>query len=322
MSSVVKDVKFIPNAEAYTFHPISAFTQFFNAWESIPGEKPFELDFSIDQIPPSNKDSILPELGGFIAEQYRVKSEFECGRIYDTNRVIEGKYIELLEKLSSIKHFSIGPFNPVEVNSSITTRTLDWLDKQEKKSVIYVSFGTMASMIDDQIRELAIGLERSDHKFIWVLTNADAELAEGFEERVKDRGMVVRDWAPQLEILAHPSTGGFMSHCGWSSCIESISMGVPIAGWPMNADQPKNSTLVTKVLRVGFLVRDWETRAELVTSSMVENVVRRLMESQEGEEVRRRAAELGNAVRGSVAEGGSTRLEMDSFIAHITRSDN
>lgn len=75
-----------------------------------------------------------------------------------------------------------------------------------------------------------------------------AGLPEGYEERIKDVGLVVRDWAPQLEILAHPSTGGFMTHCGWNSCLESITMGVPIAAWLMHSDQPKNAYLVTEIL--------------------------------------------------------------------------
>ncbi|KAA8517140.1 hypothetical protein F0562_017433 [Nyssa sinensis] len=181
-----------------------------------------------------------------------------------------------------------------------------------------------------KIKELAIGLEISEQKFIWVLRDADkgdvfegevrrAELPEGFEERVEGKGMVVRDWAPQLEILGHPSTGGFMSHCGWNSCMESITMGVPIAAWPMHSDQPRNAVLVTKVLKVGVEIKDWARQGELVTSLTVEEAVKRLMASKEGDDIRKRVVELGGAVRQSVAEGGVSRMELDSFIAHITR---
>jgi len=132
-------------------------------------------------------------------------------------------------------------------------------------------------------------------------------------------GLVVRDWAPQLEILAHPATGGFMSHCGWNSCMESISMGVPIAAWPMHSDQPRNTVLITEVLKIGIVVKDWAQRDEIVTSKIVGSAVNRLMASTEGDEMRKRAAEMGESVRGSVAEGGVSRMEMESFIAHITR---
>ena len=95
------------------------------------------------------------------------------------------------------------------------------------------------------------------------------ELPNGFEERIKGIGLIVRDWAPQLEILSHTSTGGFMSHCGWNSCLESITMGVPIASWPMHSDQPRNTVLITQVLKVGLVVKDWAQRNALVTASVV-----------------------------------------------------
>jgi cis-zeatin O-glucosyltransferase len=207
---------------------------------------------------------------------------------------------------------------------------LEWLDKQAKNTVIYVSFGTTTTFDDEQIKELAIGLRESKKKFIWVLRDGDkgdvfngeerrAELPKGYENSVDGIGLVVRDWAPQLEILAHPATGGFMSHCGWNSCMESISMGVPIAAWPMHSDQPRNTVLITEVLKIGIVVKDWAQRDEIVTSKIVGSAVNRLMASTEGDEMRKRAAEMGGSVRGSVAEGGVSRMEMESFIAHITR---
>ncbi|KAJ6912668.1 hypothetical protein NC651_015180 [Populus alba x Populus x berolinensis] len=199
----------------------------------------------------------------------------------------------------------------------------------EGNSVIYVSFGTTTALDDEQIKELAIGLRQSKQNFVWVLRDADkgdvfsgeerrAELPEGYEDSVDGIGLVVRDWAPQLEILAHPATGGFMSHCGWNSCMESITMGVPIAAWPMHSDQPRNTVLITKILKIGVVVKEWELRDEIVTSKIVESAVKKLMASTEGDEMRRRAAEMGESVRGSVAEGGVSRMEMESFVAHIT----
>ncbi|XWS43114.1 hypothetical protein CRYUN_Cryun16bG0074300 [Craigia yunnanensis] len=185
-------------------------------------------------------------------------------------------------------------------------------------------------MDDEQIKELAIGLRRSNQKFIWVLRDADKgdvfdgevrtlELPKGYEDSVKDMGLVVRDWAPQLEILAHPRTGGFVSHCGWNSCMESFTMGVPIGAWPMHSDQPRNAVLITKLLKVGIDVKDWAHRDELVTASIVEDAVKRLMASKEGDDIRKRAAALGGAIQQSVGEGEVSRKEWDSFITHITR---
>ncbi|KAK9664369.1 hypothetical protein RND81_14G036700 [Saponaria officinalis] len=340
MASVVQDVSLVvPNAESYSFFGISAFSLFLMFWDGIT-EKPFQLDHS-DVDPssiPSDDGFIPPEIMKFVLQQFSFLG-LERGRLYNTSRVLEGRYVELLEKLSGnsdIKHFAIGPFNPVDLTSSRSGNKerhecLEWLDKQEKDTVLYISFGSTTSMNDEQINELAQGLEKSGQKFIWVIRKADtadvfaanearnAQLPEGYKERMKDRGMVIREWAPQLEILGHSSTGGFMSHCGWNSCIESISMGVPIMAWPMHSEQPKNAFLVSEVLKVGMLVRDLGSHDRIVKSSTIENVVRRMMASEEGDEMRTRAAEVGGAVRGSVAKGGSSSLELDSFIAEITR---
>ncbi|KMT15058.1 hypothetical protein BVRB_3g061800 [Beta vulgaris subsp. vulgaris] len=339
MAYVVQDVKLIPNAKAFTFIPISAFSMFSYSWESIPEEvKLLQLDS--EEIPdniPTHEGCATKEMLEFATKQIECLG-FESGWIYNTSRAIEGRYVTLLDKLysskSQIKHFAIGPFHPVNIeNKSSENRhqCLKWLDEQEKCSVIYVSFGSTTSFTDEQIEELANGLERSEVKFLWVLRRADpndvfeeadrvkkAQLPKGYEDRVKDRGMIVKDWAPQLEILAHPSTGGFMSHCGWNSCMESMSMGVPVAAWPMHSDQPRNAVLLSEVLRIGILVRDWAHRGEVVKSSTIENVVKTLMVTEEGKEMKKRAAELGESVRGSVAEGGVSCLERDSFIAYIS----
>ncbi|KAL2480672.1 UDP-glycosyltransferase 73B4 [Abeliophyllum distichum] len=332
MSSVVQDIASIPNGESYVFHSVSAFSMFWYFWE-VTG-KPFLVDEEELEYLPSLEDCFTPEFTEFIEAEQKYLG-FSCGSLYNSSKVIEGKYINLIKKISeegNKKHWSIGPFNPVELTClNQRHKCLEWLDKQEPKSVIFVSFGTTTSLTDDQISELAIGLEESGVRFIWVLRDADkgniftgenrkAELPQGFEERNRERGIVEREWAPQLEILAHSATGGFMSHCGWNSCMESISMGVPIAAWPMHSDQPRNTVLITNVLRIGLVVKDWRRRNEIVKSLTISTALTRLMASEEGEEMRQRAADLGIAVQKSVAKGGLTRMEMDSFIAHISRS--
>lgn len=341
MASVIQDVGSIVNSESYTFHTVSAFTIFLYLWE--PMGKPPQLEGVDVKIPdnvPGLEDCFPDEFLDFIAAQYEYM-KYNSGNIYNASKTIEGEYIDLLNKLGdNKKHWAIGPFNPVSIsekkeggsNSGTRHVCLDWLDKQEANSVIYVSFGTTTTMNEELIKELAIGLEQSNQKFIWVLRDADrgdlfiegeqvrkAELPKGYEERVKDRGVVVRDWAPQLEILSHKATAWFLSHCGWNSCMESITVGVPLACWPMHSDQPRNTVLVTRVLKVGIVIRDWERRDEPVTSSMVKDGVKKLMGSGEAYEIRKRAGELGTAVRKSMGEDGASRVELSSFIAHITR---
>ncbi|KAL3623746.1 hypothetical protein CASFOL_032562 [Castilleja foliolosa] len=330
MAYVVQDIDSIKNAEVYCFWSISAFALFFFQWDRAGRpDLPFEQAQSILKTFPGPDDFFSPEFVPFRTMNYSSRKCFS-GDIYNSSRVIEGLYLDLLET-GAEKKWAIGPFNPVEFkNDSSRHKCLDFLDNHVIDSVIFVSFGTTTSISDEQITELAIGLEKSEHNFIWVLRDADKGdiftgeirkpvLPDGFEERVNKRGIIVRDWAPQLEILGHRSTGGFMSHCGWNSCSESISMGVPIATWPMHSDQPMNAVLVTKALRIGVEVKDWDCRDEIVSSSVVESAVRKLMGSKEGDEMRRRAKELGDGVKKSVMEGGVRSEEMDSFISHITR---
>ncbi|XP_074317450.1 zeatin O-glucosyltransferase-like [Silene latifolia] len=344
MASVVQDVKTISNAEVYTFHVTSAFTLFFNRWQSM-ADKPFQLDVEdIARRVPSNEGyNTTSDFTDFIISQTRLSLELASASINNTCRLIEDRFIDLFKNLpmnSKIRHFPLGPFNPIEKKINVIAeecnnrhRCLQWLDRQEINSVMYVSFGTLTSMTDEQIAEIAIGLDKSGQKFIWVLRFADKgdifthdetarqpKLLDKYHQRLKKRGLVVTEWVPQLDILAHPSIGGFMSHCGWGSCVESISMGVAIAAWPITSDQPKNAVLVTEVLGVGIVVREWEHRGTVVVSSTVENAIRKLMQTEEGKQIRKRATELGSRVRASCAKGGSSRLELDSFISHITRS--
>ncbi|XP_061374785.1 zeatin O-glucosyltransferase-like [Gastrolobium bilobum] len=331
IASVVQDVKNITNAENYTFHSISAFTTFSVYWEEM-GRPQIESSHILEV--PSLEGCFTTQFLDFIEEQLQFEKS-SAGNIYNTSRAIESPYIELLEHiLDTGKHWALGPFNPLVIEKkNINGRHLcmEWLDKQEQNSVIYASFGTTTALTEEQIEQIAIGLEQSQQKFIWVLRDADKgdifnedevrrhKLPKGFEERMEGFGLVVRDWAPQLEILSHPSTGGFMSHCGWNSCIESITMGVPIATWPMHSDQPRNSVLITQVLKVGLVVKDWAKRDELVTASVIENSIRRLMETKEGDDMRERAEDLKKAIHRSMDEDGVSRMEMDSFITHITR---
>nr|XP_017244373.1 PREDICTED: zeatin O-glucosyltransferase-like [Daucus carota subsp. sativus] len=332
MGSVIQDLASLPNGEAYSFQPVSTFLISYYLW-SIVG-KPTEIDDEILRQIPSSGTTATKEVTEFTNRQME-HQKYSSGAIYNTCRAIEAPFLDVLAKVNA-RQWAIGPLNAVQIcntsNNQHQDKCLEWLDNQAPDSVILVSFGTTTCLTDEQINALAIGLESSGQKFIWVLRDADkgdiftgdvrvCELPKGYEERIESsgQGKILRDWAPQVKILAHASTGGFMSHCGWNSCMESITMGVPLATWPMHSDQPFNALLVTKVLKIGLVVQNWACRDELVESLTIEKSVRKLMASRDGEEMRKRAVELGCAVRRSVAEGGDTRREYDDFIAHIRR---
>lgn len=330
MSYVVQDMDCIHNAECYIFRSISTISVC--SWEAISRTiLPSEVEIFLQEI---------PSVTGYYSEKF---SEFlhlqnnarnvSSGDIFNSNLEIEGLFLDLFSKIRK-NIWAIGPFNPTITKPSLKSdhKCLDWLHKQEPNSVIYISFGTSCSFSDAQIKEIAIGLERSGQKFLWVLRDADrgdiftgdmreSRLPTGFEERVREKGIIVKDWAPQLEILGHASIGGFVSHCGWNSCLESITMGVPIAAWPMHSDQPANAVLVTRVLNIGVQMKSFSQRKEdeLVGSGTIESVVRELIDSDKGNEMRRRAIELRENVRKSMMEGGAAHKEIDSYISHVTR---
>ncbi|KAJ0696415.1 putative trans-zeatin O-beta-D-glucosyltransferase [Helianthus annuus] len=258
---------------------------------------------------PSSDETMSGEFMEFVKLQYEHQT-FHVGNIYDSSRVIEGTFLESLERegICGKNHWAVGPFNPVEIQTDVSNSdrhaSLKWLDKQPERSVVYVSFGTTTTFTVSQIRELAMGLEKSEQRFLWV---------------VEGRGLVVREWAPQVEILGHLSVGGFVSHCGWNSCMEAMTCGVAVAAWPIHSDQPRNAFLFVEVLKVALMMREWACRDKLLTSVMVEKVVRRLMDTKEGAAIRKRAAEVGGELRRSLANGGISRKELDSLIAYIRR---
>ncbi|KAF1860059.1 hypothetical protein Lal_00027910 [Lupinus albus] len=180
MRYVVQDVQNISNVDTCAF-TISMFH-----WNKM-GKPALEKPVLIPEELASIEGCFTTQFMDFMNAQNEFH-RFNDGNIFNTTRVIEG------------------PFNPLTIEAKVCYL---WINDLE---------------------EIAVGLEQSKQKFIWVIRDVDKgdifdedgvrkhEVPQGFEERVKGMGLVVREWAPQLEILSHPSTGGFMIHCGWNSC--------------------------------------------------------------------------------------------------------
>ncbi|KAL2344784.1 hypothetical protein Fmac_006069 [Flemingia macrophylla] len=211
---------------------------------------------------------------------------------------------------------------------------LKWLNSKKPNSVLYVSFGSLARLPPEQLKEIAYGLEASEKSFIWVVGKIRTEtldgsenwVPEGFEERMKGsgKGLVLRGWAPQLLILEHDAVGGFMTHCGWNSTLEGLSSGVPMITWPLSAEQFSNEKLVTVVLRVGVEVgsREWvfgnDVWKEVVGRERVEVAVRKLMaESEEAEGMRTRVRDIAGKARRAVEEGGTSYADAEALIQEL-----
>ncbi|MQM06377.1 hypothetical protein Taro_039201 [Colocasia esculenta] len=204
---------------------------------------------------------------------------------------------------------------------------LNWLDAQAPRSVLYVCFGSLCRFTRPQLREIALGLESSGHSFLWVLRDVDnsgaAVLPEGFEERTKGRGRVLRGWSPQLLILGHRAVGGFMTHCGWNSTLESITAGVPMVAWPLFAEQFVNEKLIVHLLRVGVGVgaavcSNHEEERVLVGEERVKEAVALVMgDGEEAEAMRRRARELAAMAKEAVEVGGSSHRSLGNLVQEL-----
>ncbi|CAL9005671.1 unnamed protein product [Prunus brigantina] len=216
-----------------------------------------------------------------------------------TSREIEAKYVDYLSGLMGKKIVPVGPLvqEPMDLKVDEETWIMKWLNKRERSSVVYVCFGSEYFLSREQIEELAHGLELSKVSFIWVIrfpkeekgNRVEEVLPEGFLERVGEKGVIVEGWAPQAKILKHSSVGGFVSHCGWSSVLESIKFGVPIIAMPMHLDQPINSRLVEEV-GVGVEVK--RTAEGSLERKEVAKVIRDVVAQKIGEGVRKKALEI------------------------------
>nr|AGN33443.1 UFGT1 [Allium cepa] len=210
------------------------------------------------------------------------------------------------------RYYPVGPLsllNPVQTKPEDRFGCIKWLEQHKPHSVVYVSFGTVVSLPGSELAELAHGLESSGVHFIWSLKDSFREfLPDGFLDRTKEQGMVVA-WVPQAEVLAHESTGAFVTHCGWNSVLESIAGAVPLVCRPVLGDQPVNARMVTGVWRVGvgFEGKGIE-RGELV--KCLEKVVK----GEEGKGMRERMRRLKDMALSAVGVEGSSMRNLKALM--------
>ncbi|KAJ8760221.1 hypothetical protein K2173_011091 [Erythroxylum novogranatense] len=220
----------------------------------------------------------------------------------------------LRKKLIEQKHQTHQSSNSLwEVDRSC----MSWLDKQPSKSVLYVSFGSIAVTTKEQFLEFWHGLVDSKKRFLWVMRADSVAKIDGeaedyppeLVEGTKERGFIV-EWTPQEEVLAHEAVGGFLTHSGWNSTLESIVAGVPMICWPYFADQQINSRFVGEVWKLGLDMKD------VCDRKVVEKMVNDLMEDNR-EEFVRSAAKMAELARNSVSKGGSSNHNLNCLIEDI-----
>ncbi|XP_022683195.1 LOW QUALITY PROTEIN: UDP-glycosyltransferase 89B2-like [Setaria italica] len=189
-----------------------------------------------------------------------------------------------------------------------------WLNAFPDGSVVYVSFGTQHVLSPPQAASVADALARSSAAFVWAARPGTA-VPDGFEAATASRGMVIRGWAPQVEILRHRAVGWFLTHCGWNSVLEAAAAGVAMLAWPMGADQFTDARLLAEA---GVAVPVAEGADAVPDAGKMASAIAAAV-GKGGKPVRERAAELGRKAAAAVAEGGSSRRDLEELVQMLTK---
>lgn len=283
----------------------------------------------VDLPPLKVKD--LPEFHSLHPELFY---EFVCrvieeckkssGVIWNTFEELESSALAKLGQEFSIPIYPIGPFHKYFLAGSNSTSLLtpdksciSWLDTQEHKSVVYVSFGSIVAISEGEFLEIAWGLANSKQPFLWVVRPGIIRgsewlepLPSGFLENLGGRGCIVK-WAPQEQVLKHPAIGAFWTHCGWNSTLESVCEGVPMICSPCFGDQKVNAKYVSDVWKVGVLLQNKPGRGE------IEKTISKLMLGDEANEIRGNILKLKEKANVCLSEGGSSYCFLDRLVSEI-----
>ncbi|XP_044377512.1 indole-3-acetate beta-glucosyltransferase-like [Triticum aestivum] len=205
---------------------------------------------------------------------------------------------------------------------------IKWLDAKSSRSVVYVSFGSNASIGAAQMEELARGLLAAGKPFLWVVrAGEEAQLPRHVLDvaaTASGDALVVR-WSPQLDVLAHRAVGCFVTHCGWNSTLEALGFGVPMVALPLWTDQPINARLIEEAWGAGVRARRRDASAGVFPRGEIEQCVRAVMEDEDGRAASARAARVAarrwsEAARAAVAPGGSSDQNLEEFVDYLRAS--
>ncbi|EEF36747.1 UDP-glycosyltransferase 71K1 [Ricinus communis] len=259
------------------------------------------------------------------------------GIIINTFTELEPYAIEPFNNGQAPKVYPVGPVLNLkgqphpDMNRSQWDKIMEWLDEQPESSAVFLCFGSAGFFNVPQVKEIALGLEQSGCKFLWslrvpliqdegtqIIKKPEEMLPEGFLERVEGRGMVC-GWAPQVEVLGHKAIGGFVSHCGWNSILESLWHAVPIVTLPIYAEQQLNAFTMARELGLAVdLKLDYRPNGEIAKAEEVERALKCLMDSDS--EVRKKVKDMAGMARKAGMEGGSSFNSILQFIEDIKGS--
>ncbi|KAI3409372.1 RING-type domain-containing protein [Psidium guajava] len=293
---------------------------------AFPWIKLTKKDFERYLSQPSEEENLLLE---FVMKTVvaMVKSN---GLVINSFQELEPVFLEYWNRECVPRAWCVGPLFPLErpvaCDPHLRTTWAEWLDRKRGggERVLYAAFGSQAEITAAQLREIALGLQSSGASFLWVVKRRESEIIAdvdgGFEDRVRGRGMVVREWVDQRDILMHESVHGFLSHCGWNSVLESVCIGVPILAWPMMAEQPLNARMVVEEIGAGLRVEAADGTARgFVSGEGLAKAVRELMEGERGEAARKKVKAVAEMARKAAEEGGSSWTALEALVEENSR---
>ncbi|KAF8067453.1 hypothetical protein N665_1153s0021 [Sinapis alba] len=288
-----------------------------------------ENKYDMSELEDSDAELVVPKWFSFFRTQARRFRETK-GILVNTVDELEPHALKFLSNGDSDTTppaYSVGPVLHLENDArDASTEILEWLDEQPASSVVFLCFGSMGGFSEEQAREIATALEASDHRFLWSLrcasqnvikepprefSNLEEILPQGFIDRMKARGK-------------KPAIGGFISHGGWNSTLESLWFGVPTAIWPLYAEQKFNAFEMVEELGLSVEIRKYwrgdlllgRKEMELVTAEEIERGIRVLME--QGSDLRKRVKKVSEKCHVALMESGSSRIALQKFVKDIT----
>ncbi|KAL9174237.1 hypothetical protein ABFS82_02G039100 [Erythranthe guttata] len=330
----------------------SAYYHYCHNLVPFPSEEEPEIDVQLPFLPLLKHDEVpsflhpstdYPFLGRVILGQFKNLSKTFCV-LMDTFEELEREIICHVSEVCGRPVRTIGPLfkelggfsgDGEIIRADFFTAedgVVGWLDTKAAATVVYVSFGSVVSLEQEQVEEIAYGLLGSGVSFLWVLRPPAKEsesaaaarvLPVGFLEGLGDRGRVVT-WAPQEEVLAHPSTACFVTHCGWNSTVEALAGGVPVVAFPQWGDQVTDAKFLVDVFKVGVRMCRGAAEGRIVRRDEVEKCLRAATAGPEAAEMKANALRWKKAAEEAVAEGGSSYRNMQDFVdevVQIVRSD-
>ncbi|KAF3435481.1 hypothetical protein FNV43_RR22570 [Rhamnella rubrinervis] len=285
-----------------------------------------------DEIPsflhPSSRYKIL---GTAILGQFKNLSKSFCV-LADTYQELEHDIIEEISKHCKVnpvgplfKYPKAGPSSNIVGDMMVADNCIDWLDSKPPGSVVYISFGTIVYLKQEQVEEIAHALLSSEVSFLWVMKPPDVAfgynlhvLPDEFLEKVGIKGKLVQ-WSPQEQVLAHPSVACFLTHCGWNSSVEALTLGVPVLTFPQWGDQVTNAKFLVDVFGVGVRLSRGEAENKVIGRDVIKKSLMEVMEGKKAVELKQNSFKWKKAAEEAVAEGGSSDRNILEFVEEIIK---